>query len=75
MDYLPRTLSHVLAERGRLGERAAAHIIARILASVAYLHGENIVHRDLKPDNVAICPSSRCRSCRRRRARCWGVCG
>lgn len=40
------------AQRGRLAR--VLTVMRRVLATLAYIHGEGIVHRDLKPHNVFV---------------------
>ncbi|MBI4798218.1 MAG: protein kinase [Desulfarculus sp.] len=55
MDYVEgRTLSDILAERGKLGENEALDIIRQITKGLAKAHSHNLVHRDIKPSNVMI---------------------
>ncbi|WP_020579403.1 serine/threonine-protein kinase [Actinopolymorpha alba] len=53
MEYLPsKSLSEVLAERGRLSPEEVAHIGAQAATALASAHAAGVVHRDIKPGNV-----------------------
>ncbi|MDL4771151.1 Stk1 family PASTA domain-containing Ser/Thr kinase [Actinomadura xylanilytica] len=55
MEYVPgRTLRDLLAERGRLGPRAALEVMQPVLAALGAAHRGGLVHRDVKPENVLI---------------------
>lgn len=55
MDYVEgRTLSDILAERGKLGENEALEITRQITRALAKAHSHNLVHRDIKPSNVMV---------------------
>jgi serine/threonine protein kinase len=51
-----KTLYHVLRDRGgRLPEREALALAARVCDGLQYLHDRGILHRDIKPENIMIC--------------------
>lgn len=53
LETLPgETLSHLLAERGRLSAVEAAHLGLHLCSAVGYLHRRGVLHLDLKPSNV-----------------------
>jgi serine/threonine-protein kinase len=55
MELLPpRTLSHVLLERGRLPPHRALAFLEPICAALEAAHRAGVVHRDLKASNVAV---------------------
>lgn len=49
-------LASCVAEAGRMGEIAAAHVVADVCDAVATLHEQGIVHRDVSPRNVILSP-------------------
>ncbi len=49
-----RTLSAVLADRGRLDAGEAADIARQLAAGIDAAHAAGVVHRDLKPSNVIL---------------------
>jgi serine/threonine protein kinase len=49
-----RTLSKVLAEKGRLAAPQAINIMAQALSGLGYAHKRNVIHRDVKPANIMI---------------------
>jgi serine/threonine protein kinase len=50
------SLAACVAEAGRMGETAAARVVADVCDAVAALHGQGIVHRDVSPKNVILSP-------------------
>ncbi len=55
MELLPpRTLSHLLLERGRLSPERALEFLEPVCAALEAAHRAGVVHRDLKASNVAI---------------------
>ena len=49
-----RELFDEIADRDKLSEVEAAHVLKQLLQAVAYCHGQKIAHRDLKPENILI---------------------
>jgi serine/threonine protein kinase/class 3 adenylate cyclase len=49
-----RTLSALLAERGKLDESSALSMIADVCRALAEAHRRGVVHRDIKPDNILL---------------------
>ncbi len=49
-----RTLSHVIATRGPLGEDLVRGMLGQLADALRYVHGRGIVHRDLKPSNIVL---------------------
>src|SRR5581483_2404025 len=49
-----RSLSSVLAEKGRLAPEQAVSIIMQALEGLDYAHRRNVVHRDIKPANIML---------------------
>lgn len=49
-------LASCVAEAGRMGEIAAAHVVADVCDAVSTLHEQGIVHRDVSPRNVILSP-------------------
>lgn len=47
-------LASCVAEAGRMGETAAARVVADVCDAVATLHEQGIVHRDVSPKNVIL---------------------
>ncbi len=55
MQYIDgKSLSAVLAERGRLPLAEVLPLITQVIAGVKAAHDEGIVHRDLKADNILV---------------------
>ncbi len=55
MEYFPgRTLSDMLAARGRLSAPDLRDIVGQICDGLAAAHDAGVVHRDLKPQNVLV---------------------
>jgi eukaryotic-like serine/threonine-protein kinase len=55
MEYVPaRTLSDLIAEKGRLSPREVAQVAALVASALAAAHARGIVHRDVKPSNVLV---------------------
>lgn len=50
------SLASCVAEAGRMGETAAAHVAADVCDAVTTLHEQGIVHRDVSPRNVILSP-------------------
>ena len=49
-----RTLARVLADEGRLDQRAAAGVAAEVAEALAHAHARGVVHRDIAPGNVMV---------------------
>jgi 5'-AMP-activated protein kinase catalytic alpha subunit len=47
-------LLKLMADEGRLNERASGRIFIQLMNAVEYLHRLGIVHRDLKPENILL---------------------
>ncbi|KAJ0409619.1 hypothetical protein P43SY_008491 [Pythium insidiosum] len=54
MELCSRELFEYIDRNGPLEEPVAQRLIARLVATVAYLHDKCIVHRDIKPENILI---------------------
>lgn len=55
MEYLPsKSLSAVLAERGRLPPEEVTRIGGQLASALAAAHRAGVVHRDVKPGNVLV---------------------
>ena len=55
MDYIEgQTLDDLLAEKEKLTEDEAMHILAPVAAALDYAHAKGVIHRDVKPGNVMI---------------------
>jgi serine/threonine protein kinase len=50
------SLAACVAEAGRMGETAAARVVADVCDAVATIHEQGIVHRDVSPKNVILSP-------------------
>lgn len=53
-QYIPATLSNILAQKKRLSPGEAKHIALELLAGLQELHGHQLIHRDIKPENIMI---------------------
>ncbi len=49
-----RTLSDLLAERGRFPSEVAAMVGVGLCRALAYAHGQGVLHRDVKTDNAML---------------------
>jgi serine/threonine protein kinase len=54
MELCSQELFEYVDRNGPLDEPTAQRLIARLVATVAYLHAECIVHRDIKPENILL---------------------
>jgi serine/threonine protein kinase len=55
MRYIEGTnLGELVARRGRLEPRLAAHLISQVASALDAAHGQGLVHRDVKPANILI---------------------
>jgi serine/threonine-protein kinase len=55
MEYLPgKTLSQVIAERGKLQLDEVVAITKQLASALDYAHSQGVIHRDVKPSNVII---------------------
>ena len=50
------SLATCVANAGRMGQTAAARVVADVCDAVATLHEQGIVHRDVSPKNVILSP-------------------
>src|SRR3954465_4517706 len=50
--YVPKTLSHVLAERRTLPIAQGIELGGALTEALGYLHSCGLVHRDIKPSNI-----------------------
>ena len=50
------SLATCVADSGRMGQTAAARVIADVCDAIATLHEQGIVHRDVSPKNVILSP-------------------
>ena len=50
------SLATCVANAGRMGQTAAARVVADVCDAVAALHEQGIVHRDVSPKNVILSP-------------------
>jgi serine/threonine protein kinase len=48
------TLSHWVKQRGKLSQRDAARLVAKLAIAMDVAHDAGVIHRDLKPSNVVI---------------------
>ena len=55
-----RSLSAVLAERGRLSVAEIRRMLAEVGAALGYAASRGVVHRDIKPDNILLDERGRC---------------
>jgi serine/threonine protein kinase len=51
-DYRPKTLKHLLHERGRLPFEECLQIGIALTTALEHLHKHGLVHRDIKPSNI-----------------------
>ncbi|RMG18255.1 MAG: serine/threonine protein kinase [Planctomycetota bacterium] len=49
-----KTVAEILKERGRLDERTALRVVARVASALHHAWQHRIVHRDVKPDNIML---------------------
>ena len=49
------TLEKLVTGNGAVPQERMRHIVLRICAALAELHGKGMIHRDIKPDNVMVC--------------------
>ncbi len=55
MDYIDgRSLSEIVAERGRMGETEAIGIIDSVGKALEFIHSQKINHLDIKPGNIMV---------------------
>lgn len=55
MDHLDgKSLDTHLAERGRLQEHRALHILIQACVGLQFMHDAGFIHRDIKPSNIYI---------------------
>jgi serine/threonine protein kinase/class 3 adenylate cyclase len=60
LEYVPGTnLAKFLADRGRLEEPLAVHIMADVARGLVEAHHRGIVHRDIKPENILLVTGAR----------------
>lgn len=50
------SLATCVANAGRMGQTAAARVVADVCDAIAILHEQGIVHRDVSPKNVILSP-------------------
>lgn len=49
-----RTLSEILADKGKLDPKDAVNMVLQICDAVGFAHDKGVLHRDLKPSNVMV---------------------
>ena len=55
MDYIDgRSLSEIVAERGRMGETETIGIIDSVGKALEFIHSQKINHLDIKPGNIMV---------------------
>ncbi|PWT88905.1 MAG: hypothetical protein C5B54_09840 [Acidobacteria bacterium] len=55
MEYIEgKTLSHLMAEKGRLDPQLGISIMSQVLEGLEEAHHAGIIHRDLKPQNIMV---------------------
>ncbi len=64
MEFIEgRPLDAVLQERGRLPEREALALVAKVAEALEYAWKHRIIHRDIKPQNILVTPEGTPKIC------------
>ncbi len=50
--YIPKTLGHILGQRGRLPPMECVQLGLNLTLALGHLHRHKLIHRDIKPANI-----------------------